>query len=243
MYSQKFSLIRTHAASHAAVMEAVIDDRADEIHEINGSSTHWIYATPFVKAALIVSQFVITIYASHTIAATISHIGDKTNHIIVANVPNQATITGIASPNTHATVTNQAIAPPIHITQATMSAFSFAQAVNDDISGCTIDNNCNIAGAKAPPIDSCTSQNVSAIILFCHSSVLPKVSACHHTVSINAPKTSSLVALSDNSILYSLSIFWLPAIAIVTALVADHISICLATDKSAASVAAFCAIV
>ena len=97
MYSQKFSLIQTHAASHAAVIAVVIDDRADVIHVTNGSMAACIYDTHDMKVALITSRFVIIIYASHTIAATISHIGDKINHITVANVPNHATIAGIAS--------------------------------------------------------------------------------------------------------------------------------------------------
>lgn len=241
MYSQKFSLIQTHAASHAAVIAVVIDDRADVIHVTNGSMAACIYDTHDMKVALITSRFVIIIYASHTIAATISHIGDKINHITVANVPNHATIAGIASQSVPTTVTNQAIDQAINIMLPKSSGFSVARDTKLAMTGCTTASNCWKAGAKAPPIASCISPNVSESICCCHSIVFPNASACHPTFSIKAPMISCLLAVSDTSIPYSLRIFWFPASAIVTTFVADHISICFATDRSAANVANFCA--
>lgn len=240
-YVPKVSLIHCRAASHAIVNHCVIDDRTSVIQVANGSMMPYKYSIAHVTASLITSQFVTTTYASHAIAAITNHTGETINQITVANVPNQATILGIANHNTPIALTNHAIAPPIPITQATISGFSFAHAANDNNKGCTTDNNCVKAGAKAPPTASCKSPNVSLKIALCHSTVFQNAAACPPTFSINAAMTSCLVAVSDTSIPYSLSIFWLPASAIVTIFVADHMSICFATDRSAANEASFVA--
>ncbi len=171
IYSQKFSLIQTHAASHAAVMPCVIAVHAHVIHVTNGSIAHHMKSIADVIAALIVSRFVTTIYASHAIAATTNHIGEIRKARTVPTVVIPATIAGIANPSVPTTATNQAIDPAINMILPNNSGFSVAQVVNAMITGCTVDSNCWKAGANAPPTASCRSPNDSANIADCPATV------------------------------------------------------------------------
>lgn len=240
-YVPNVSVIHCRAASHAIVNHCVIDDRVSVIHVTNGSITDLIYAIPFVNASFIVSQFAIINVANVATIAIIIHTGQVIAIIATFIAANHATIDGIASHKIPITLTSPATAQPIHIIQAKISGFSFAHDAKANRTGCTVDNNIWKAGANAPPIASCKSPNDSLKIADCPATVSPNAFACHPTFSINAPIISCLLAVSDTSIPYSFNIFWLPASAIVTTFVADHISICFATDRSAANVASFVA--
>lgn len=141
-YVPNVSVIHCRVASHAIVKPCVIDDRVSVIHVTNGSIIPYKYSTADVTASFITSQFVTTTYASHAIAATNNHIGEKIIQNTVAKAPNHAMIAGIARPSVPTTVTNQAIDQAINMILPKSSGFSVARDTKLAITGCTTASNC-----------------------------------------------------------------------------------------------------